>query len=45
MVFNREFTTGGKIEIDMTGNVSGMYILQITADQRQFTHKIILDNK
>jgi hypothetical protein len=43
MVFNREFTTGGKIEIDLTGNVSGMYLLRLTADKREFTHKIILD--
>jgi hypothetical protein len=43
MVFNREFTTGGKIEIDLTGNVSGMYLLRLNADKREFTHKIILD--
>jgi hypothetical protein len=45
MVLNREFTTDKLVEIDLTGNVSGMYMLQITADQRQFTRKIILDNR
>ena len=45
MVFSREFTTGGKIEIDLTGNVSGMYLLRLNADKREFMHKIILDNK
>jgi len=45
MVLNREYTTDRMVEIDLTGNVSGIYMLQITADQRQFTHKIILDNK
>jgi hypothetical protein len=45
MVLNREYTTDRMVEIDLTGNVSGMYMLQITADERQFTHKIILDNK
>jgi hypothetical protein len=43
MVFSREFTTGGKIEIDLTGNVSGMYLLRLNADKREFMHKIILD--
>jgi hypothetical protein len=45
MVFSREFSTGGKIEIDLTGNVSGMYLLRLNADKREFMHKVILDTK
>jgi hypothetical protein len=45
MVLNREYITDRMVKIDLSGNVSGMYLLQITADRRQFTHKIILENR
>jgi hypothetical protein len=45
VVFHRELTTEGQIEIDLTGHVSGLYLLRIVADKREFLEKIILQAK
>jgi len=44
-VFHQELTTEGQIEIDLTGKVSGLYLLRIVADKREFLEKIILQAK
>jgi len=45
MVFEKQFTTDRLIEIDLSGKVSGMYLLRVTADGREFDHKIIVDTR
>ena len=45
MVYERQFTTDRLVEIDLSGKVSGIYMLKVIADGREFNHKIILDNK
>lgn len=45
VVFHQELTTEGQIEIDLTGKVSGLYLLRIVADKREFLEKIILQAK
>lgn len=45
VIMHRELTTEGQIEIDLTGNVSGLYLLRLVADKKEFLHKIILESR
>jgi hypothetical protein len=45
MVYEKQFTTDRLIEIDLSGKVSGMYLLRVTADGREFDHKVIVDTR
>jgi hypothetical protein len=42
LVFEKQYKTEGKIDLDLTGNVSGTYLLVVYADQRRFEYKIVL---
>jgi hypothetical protein len=42
LVLQKQFRTEGKIDLDLTGNVSGTYLMVVYADQRRFEYKIIL---
>jgi hypothetical protein len=45
VIMNREMTTDGQIEIDLTGNVSGLYLLRLVADKKEYLRKIILESR
>jgi hypothetical protein len=45
VVMYKEFSTTGQIDIDLTGKVSGLYLMRVVADNREFLHKIVLQNR
>jgi hypothetical protein len=45
VVMHKEISTTGQVDIDLTGKVSGLYLLRLVADNREFLHKIVLDTR
>lgn len=41
VVMVKELVTDGRVDMDLTGKVSGMYLLRLIADDKEFMHKII----
>jgi hypothetical protein len=45
VVMQKQVTTTGEVDMDLRGNVPGLYLLRLVADKREFYHKIILENR
>ena len=45
IVFNEDYRTNGEIEIDLTGNKTGLYMLDITVDERSIVKKINIEER
>jgi hypothetical protein len=45
VVMHKEINTTGQVDIDLTGKVSGLYLLRLVADNREFLHKIVLETR
>jgi hypothetical protein len=42
LVFDKKYSTEGHIEVNITGNPSGIYMLKLIADEKEFIKRLVL---